>query len=97
MHGFPENMSPNNASNKLEMMIEQYKSLQGINNLGTSERIARAASRASAIDYGKSLTDLEIQELVDQLFACSNPNHSPSGKLIVKIIELEELDNHFKD
>jgi len=97
MHGFPENMSPNNASNKLEMMIEQYKSLQGINNLGTSERIARAASRASAIDYGTSLTDLEIQELVDQLFACSNPNHSPSGKLIVKIIELEELDNHFKD
>ena len=97
MHGFPENMSPNNASNKLEMMIEQYKSLHGINNLGTSERIARAASRASAIDYGKSLTDLEIQELVDQLFACGNPNHSPSGKLIVKLIELEELDNHFKD
>ena len=79
------------------MMIEQYKSLHGEINVGSSERIARAASRASAIDYGKQFTDLEMQELVDQLFACSNPNYSPSGKLIVKIIELEELDNHFKD
>jgi len=97
VHGFPAGMSPDNVRNKLEIMIEQYKSLHGEINVGSSERIARAASRASAIDYGKQFTDLEMQELVDQLFACSNPNHSPSGKRIVKIIELEELDKHFKD
>ena len=97
VHGFPADMSATSVGNKLDMMIEQYKSLQGNIDIGTSERIARSAARASAIDYGKQLTDLEIQELVDQLFACSNPNYSPSGKLIVKIIELEELDNHFKE
>jgi DNA mismatch repair protein MutL len=59
------------------------------------ERIARAASSAAAVGYGKQLTDIEMQELVDQLFACSNPNYSPSGKLIVKIIELSELDHQF--
>ncbi|MEN8230824.1 MAG: DNA mismatch repair endonuclease MutL [Bacteroidota bacterium] len=97
VHGFPSEMSATGVGNKLELMIEQYKSLQGNIDFGVSERIARSAARASAINYGNSLTDLEIQELVDQLFSCSNPNHSPSGKLIVKIIELEELDNHFKD
>ena len=97
VHGFPSEMSSTSAGNKLEMMIEQYKSLQGEINLGEHERIARAASRASAIDYGKQFSDLEMQELIDQLFACSNPNYSPSGKLVVKIIDLEELDNHFKD
>ena len=63
---------------------------------GEVERIARAASSAAAIGYGKQLTEIEMQELVDQLFACSNPNYSPTGKLIVKIIELGELENHFK-
>jgi len=97
VHGFPADISPISAGNKLELMIEQYKSLEGELVPGTSERIARAASRTSAINYGKQLTDLEMQKLVDQLFACNNPNHSPSGKLIVKIIELKELDSLFKD
>jgi len=97
IHGLPAAMEPVSAGNKLEMMIEQYKTLQGEVQTGIPERVARAAARTSAIGYGKQLSDIEMQELVDQLFACSNPNYSPSGKLIVKIIELEELDNHFKD
>lgn len=97
VHGLPTDMQSTSAGNKLEMMIEQFKSLEGEINVGNPERIARAASRAAAIDYGKQLSDLEMQKLVDQLFACSNPNHSPSGKLIVKILELKELDNHFKE
>ncbi len=97
IHGLPAAMEPASAGNKLEMMIEQYKSLMGEVETGIPERVARAAARTSAIGYGMQLTDIEMQEIVDQLFACSNPNYSPSGKLIAKIIELEELDNHFKD
>jgi len=97
VHGLPAEMEAVSAVNKIEMMIEQYKSLQGEISTGIPERVARAAARASAIDYGKQLSEIEMQELVDQLFACSNPNYSPSGKLIVKIIELEELDKHFKE
>jgi DNA mismatch repair protein MutL len=77
-------------------MIEQYKTLQGLNDSEPAERIARAAARTSAIHYGTSLKDQEIQELIDQLFACENPNHTPSGKPIVKILDLEELDSYFK-
>ena len=42
-------------------------------------------------------TDIEMQEIIDQLFGSSNPNYSPSGKMIVRIVELEELDKYFKD
>ena len=80
----------------LELMIEQYKTLKGLPETGHAERVSRAAAQASAIHYGKQLTDLEMQEIIDQLFACENPNYTPSGKLIVKIIELEELDSLFK-
>lgn len=96
VHGVPADMLPGNTRETIELMIEQYKSLQGELNLGTSELISRAAARASATGFGSPLTEMGIRELVDQLFACSNPNYSPSGHLIVKIIEMEELDNLFK-
>lgn len=98
IHGLPSEMEANgkDAADLLEMIIEQYKSLQGNLDLGVGEKIARSAASSAAIRYGKSLTEMEMQELTDQLFACSNPNHSPSGKLIVRIIELEELDEQFK-
>ena len=31
-----------------------------------------------------------MQELIDQLFACETPNYTPSGSLIVRIMDLEE-------
>ena len=97
VHGFPADIKPVGATDTLELMIEQYKSLQGLNNTQHAERISRAAAKASAIHYGLHLSDIEMQELIDQLFACENPNHTPSGKLIVRIMDLEELDAHFKD
>ena len=97
VQGIPAEMETLSAANKLEMMIEQYKALQGDVKTGIPERIARATARATVIDHGKQLSDIEMQKIVDQLFACSNPNYSPSGKLIVKIIEIEEIDKHFKD
>lgn len=96
VHGFPAEMNPAGARDTIELMIEQYKSLQGFSQTENAERVCRAAAKASAIHSGKQLTDIEMQELIDQLFACDNPNHTPSGKLIVKIIDLEELDSHFK-
>jgi DNA mismatch repair protein MutL len=96
IHGFPAEMKPAGAGDTIELMIEQYKSLQGLNQSEQAERICRSAAKVSAIQYGMQLSEAEMQEIIDQLFACENPNHTPSGKLIVKIIGLEELDSHFK-
>ena len=98
VHGMPSEVigTGKGAADTLEMMIEQYKSLHGELDMGYKDKIARSAARASAIGYGNSLTDLEMKELTDQLFACSQPNHTPSGKLIVKIIDVSELDDQFK-
>jgi DNA mismatch repair protein MutL len=99
IHGMPAEMESTGkqALEVLEMMIEQYKSLQSLSNLGITEKIARSAARSSAIHYGKTLSEMEMKELTDQLFACENPNYTPSGKQIVKILELQELDDQFKE
>jgi DNA mismatch repair protein MutL len=96
-HGFPADMQAVGARDALEFMIEQFKTMKSLPEKGNSERISLAAARTSAISYGKPLADLEMQEIIDQLFACKQPHYTPSGKLIVKIIELEELDSHFKE
>jgi DNA mismatch repair protein MutL len=95
IHGIPSDMIPGDTRKMLEMMIEQYKNMEGELRLTDSERMARITARTSAIGYGIQLTDIEMQNLVDQLFACKNPDYTPSGKPIVKITELEELDNTF--
>lgn len=97
VHGVPAEMKPSGAGDTIELMIEQYKSLQGLNDTEQAERISRAAAKASAINYGLQLSDVEMQELIDQLFACEIPNYTPSGSLIVRIMDLEELDSHFKE
>jgi DNA mismatch repair protein MutL len=97
VHGFPSDMKPNEVKDTVELMIEQYKSHQGLKDTEQAERVSRAAASASAIHYGRPLNELEMQELIDQLFACSNPNYTPSGALIVRILDLEDLDAHFKD
>lgn len=97
VHGLPADMKAMGARDTIELMIEQFKSNEGLSETGHAERLSRAAAKASAISYGSQLTKLEMQEIIDQLFACANPNYSPSGKLIVKIIDLEELDSHFKE
>lgn len=97
VHGLPSDMKPAETKDVVEFMIEQYKALQGLDDTEESERVSRAAAKASAIHYGTPLGDLEMQELIDQLFACSNPSYTPSGSLIVRIMDLEELDAHFKE
>jgi DNA mismatch repair protein MutL len=74
VHGFPSDMQPAGARDTLEYMIEQFKTQKGISEEGNAERVSRAAAKASAISYGKQLTDLEMQEIIDKLFACTNPN-----------------------
>lgn len=98
IHGMPSemNVSGKGAVETLEMMVEQFKSLKGELDMGIQEKIARSTARSSAISYRQQLSELEMHEITDQLFACANPNYTPSGKLIVRIMDIDELDNQFK-
>ncbi|WP_336594907.1 DNA mismatch repair endonuclease MutL [Bacteroides acidifaciens] len=57
--------------------------------------IALSLARSAAIIQGKVLSDEEMEALVDDLFVCRTPNHTPDGKVIVAILEQDELDRLF--
>ncbi len=96
INGYPADAKNDNPAEMLEILIQEYKSTQQSPDQENNERVAISLARATAIPYGRHLTGEEMQELFDTLFACSTPNYSPSGKAIVTIITLEELDKRMK-
>ena len=80
----------------LGIFLGEFKSKQSDPSEGIKEKVASALARASAIPYGKVLVRSEMENLFDTLFACSAPNYSPSGKPVIQIIALDELDKRFK-
>ncbi|HEX2974986.1 MAG TPA: DNA mismatch repair endonuclease MutL [Bacteroidales bacterium] len=81
----------------LETLIEDYKSTEGSPDTGVREKVASAMAGASAIPYGKTLTNKEMEDLFDSLFACQAPNYSPKGKPVISILTLDDIDKKFGD
>jgi DNA mismatch repair protein MutL len=81
----------------LEILIEEYKSTEASPETGAREKVASAMAGASAIPYGKTLTNKEMEDLFDSLFACQSPNYSPKGKPVISILTLEDIDKKFGD
>ncbi len=93
--GLPGHLENITGKNIIDGILSDYKT--GEINLGEKvrEQISRSMAKKAALPYGKPLSPIEMNELFDRLFACSEPSYSPSGKLIVSIIENDELDKHF--
>ena len=77
INGCPSDIRNPNPRELIETLIEHYKSTQEDVKVNAKENVARALAIASAINHGTSLTAEEMQVIVDQLFACEEPNYSP--------------------
>jgi DNA mismatch repair protein MutL len=56
------------------------------------EKIAMQMAKSAAVPYGKTLTHEEMRNLVDHLFACEMPNFSPSGKSVITILTMDDIE-----
>ena len=91
----PADSRNTNPLDTLETLISNYRHTLEDPSIGARERVALSMALASAIPYGMPLTYGEMEELFDMLFACKLPNYSPTGKTVMNIITLEELDRRF--
>ncbi len=95
IHGHPAELPPGADEVALvEKMLDQYRNNMAL-SLGISENIARSMARNAAIRKGQSLTVTEMQDLIDQLFACAIPYKSPFGRNCFITIDLDELLKRF--
>lgn len=93
--GIPSEISgKKNEKEAIEELIEQYKNNLEL-NVGIQENIAHSMARSTAIKKGQRLEVEQMQELIDQLFACASPFKSPNGRKCFLTFELDELVKRF--
>ncbi len=94
--GYPGDSHNENPRDLIEKFLEIYKSTETDIKTSVREKIARSLASAGAFNYGEVLSPIAMQDLVDNLFACESPGYSPSGKPVISIIGIEELERKFK-
>ena len=95
INGYPADSNSSNHAVLLQNIIAACMNDTSDIEAERKEQIAREMAQASAITYGKTLSYSEMKELVDNLFACELPNFSPSGKNIIHILSLDEIEKRF--
>lgn len=95
INGTPADSKNNDAVTLLEKILEMYKT--NVTDLKLDKRLNIARSLASqlAIKSGQNLTPIEMQDLIDRLFACAVSEVSPDGKKIYTILNINELKTRF--
>jgi DNA mismatch repair protein MutL len=79
----------------LEGLLEQFKDNSAQLQLNNRENVAAAMAKRMAIGWGTPLAGAEMQALIDQLFACPNPNYTPDGRKIIALVNLDTLEGLF--
>ena len=95
VHGAPTDLGPGFTEEiLLERLLTQYKNHLEL-ELGVQENLARSMARGAALKRGQFLSVVEMQDLIDHLFACSAPYRSPSGRTCFITYDLDELQKRF--
>ena len=57
------------------------------------ESLALSMARNAAIPQGQVLSNVEMENIVNSLFLCKNPNVTPDGKTILCILKQTEIEH----
>ncbi len=88
--GVPANLPITVEARLIEELIEQAQ-YGGNLNFSKAEKIAYSMSKRLSMRLFTHLSEQECNALIDQLFACANPNYAPDGRKILRILSLEEI------
>jgi len=93
VNGVPSDTAGQDGKQLFEGLVEQFKHNQSALSLPIRENLARSMARRAAIKSGQKLMESEMGNLIDQLFACENPNYAPNGKKTYFIIDLDQMES----
>ena len=94
--GIPADIDIYDPGKLIDSLIQHYKNTGDEIRISERDKIALSLSKAYAIEYGKVMSNEEMNELFNGLFSCETPTYTPDGKLIIKIIDIDEIEEKFK-
>jgi DNA mismatch repair protein MutL len=96
VEGIPSGVLEEDCQLLIEGILEQIKNENADFTSHRNEKIAQAMANKTASKYmQKKLSNEEMNALIGQLFASSNPNFSPNGEEISKLLTEDYLINLF--
>ena len=95
IQGVPADLAPCNEKEVFEGILEQFKHNKKSLELPRRESLQRALAKRIATSKMKSLSNDEADHLIDQLFACGQPNYTPDGKPTYVLISLDKINSWF--
>lgn len=95
VNGTPADMGDANPQHAIENILEEVKNNSSEIRKNKLESVARSLAKTICIKPGKVLALEEMNELVDQLFACENPGISSDGKATMITYSANDIDKSF--
>lgn len=94
--GVPADIDVGDEQSVLKAMLHQYRELDSKVELDERKKLAIAFASKTAIPRGKKLSDVEMENLLDQLFACDEPYKDPLDKPTLDYIPVEDIEARFR-
>jgi DNA mismatch repair protein MutL len=95
IRGTPADLEAGNEKHILDLLLEQYKHFSSDLKFSKREKLIRSLARQQAIKTGVRLTEREMRQLVNDLFACQQPNSTPDGMPVYLEFREEQLERMF--
>ncbi len=95
VRGIPSTMQESNIKDTIENFIGIYQKTENISDNSDNSKIVNSLVDSGAVPYGKYLNTEEMNHIIDNLFATTNPNYTPSGKTIFTILNFDEIEKLF--
>ena len=95
INAVPALLGQKNASDAILQVIHNVQDTEGSVAQQWQEMIALGLAEQMAIPQGKSLTELEMRDLVDRLQQSSSVRHLPNGQTISIVLTHEDIQKHF--
>ena len=96
VNGMPAGLKDVQPAVLLTNVIESVKDKGDSADTDIQHQLALTIAHNASIVTGQALSTIEMGDLIDQLFACQNPNYTPDGKLIVTILQYAEIEKMFR-
>ena len=95
IQGTPADVVQGNEKHVIDILLEQYKHFSNEVKFSKREKLIRSLARQQSIKTGVRLTEKEMRQLVDDLFACEQPNVTPDGNPTYLEFKQEQLEKMF--
>ena len=93
--GVPVMVPESEVSIILEQLISDVENEVPDSNFSATDLLAKSMAKSLAIKTGQMLNRVEQEHLVNSLFACKEPNVSPSNRATFITMTADELDKKF--